>query len=1009
MATASVAVRLNAITGEFETAFKNATRTVAGFEKAYGAAASSLQGHQDRINKAFQAFNGDKIIAEANQLAAAINKIGGASKLTEAEQKKANAVFTEALAKMNALGDGSSRAAQQMAQLANATKQVEQPVSFASKAMGVLSSTFAQFTAANLAATALTKLAAGIGDFAAQGAKLPGLQASFEKLTAGVGSNSAAMLASLQGATRGLVTNIDLMQSANKAILLGLPVTNKEMADLAKTATVLGKAMGQDATKSLEDLITALGRSSPLILDNLGLSVKVGEANEKYAASLGKTVEQLTDAEKKTAFYNAAMDAARVKVLELGEQTRTLGEIAQSVWVRVGNQVTQSVSDINIGIGAQIEALLRLIPKTKEAGEAAVEAAKNEKTWRDEIKISPLATAAAAVGLGGYVSSLEYHAEAAKASADAQAAFNKVVANAPKAQDVFQLGGKGSKPNQFGDSAVAFENFSKDLERAEREAEAAAKRAAEAMAAVDKKIRELTLGSRALTDEQKRSADAFLKLGLSAGETALKIRASETAVAAFKAEQEELDKILTKGIGSVLGIGDSYKQLGTQIALTDGIVSTWMVSLRAVNDELNGLSNLGDKMPKFELPPPPDASAWERHFLGLSDAAAEAARVNGEVWMLSFDKVAGHLNNLSRHFDGVMGEILSMASETASALATMFDPMSSSLDKIMAGIDLAISLGKKFVGLFKDEEHEKVNDLRDDFLSRFGPGGTGIGSGFNELAKQLNALGPAGDALFQRVINAKKVEDFNRAMADANTALDKAFAARPENQAAAAGFETIAQLKAKADAAVKLYEYIRDSGLYSAETVQAAWERANDALVKSGDATAIAAQKANQAIADLDNKLKSLYDSIAGEAPEEVMGVIEAQTRERIAAIEEEKRVAQQAIDAEKEQRISAGEKASSQILSQAEEVDAKLRELFAKPFDVNVRFNYSNPPSGMVLPSSSINYNGGGSSTPSVSPVSSVSPDTSSSTTIIELDGQVIAEATAPYIPGAARRFVTG
>jgi hypothetical protein len=61
----------------------------------------------------------------------------------------------------------------------------------------------------------------------------------------------------------------------------------------------------------------------------------------------------------------------------------------------------------------------------------------------------------------------------------------------------------------------------------------------------------------------------------------------------------------------------------------------------------------------------------------------------------------------------------------------------------------------------------------------------------------------------------------------------------------------------------------------------------------------------------------------------------------------------------------------------------------------------------GLALPSSSLNYNGGGSGTPSIAPVSIAGPDPGSSTTIIELDGQVIADVTAPYIPGAARRYV--
>lgn len=187
--------------------------------------------------------------------------------------------------------------------------------------------------AINLAHTLGTTLVNSIGEVITRGGEVAGIAQSFERLSGGAGQAESA-LGTLREATRGLVSNFDLMQSSNKAILLGLGLSEQEMGDLAKTATVLGRAMGMDATKSLDDLITALGRSSPMILDNLGLTVKLGEANEAYAAKLGKTATDLTDAEKKQAFMTAAMEAARTKVAELGESQLTLTERLQqaSTW-----------------------------------------------------------------------------------------------------------------------------------------------------------------------------------------------------------------------------------------------------------------------------------------------------------------------------------------------------------------------------------------------------------------------------------------------------------------------------------------------------------------------------------------------------------------------------------------------------------------------------------------------------------------------------------------------------
>ena len=151
-----------------------------------------------------------------------------------------------------------------------------------------------------------------------RGADVERISTAFERLTLAQGLSADKMQNEIRAATRGLVTDMDAMGASNKALLLGLPITESEMGDMAAAAVTLGQAMGQKAGKSLDDLITALGRASPLILDNLGLTVKVGDANKAYAKDLGKSVKSLTEAEKKQAFFNAAMDAARIKTAELG-------------------------------------------------------------------------------------------------------------------------------------------------------------------------------------------------------------------------------------------------------------------------------------------------------------------------------------------------------------------------------------------------------------------------------------------------------------------------------------------------------------------------------------------------------------------------------------------------------------------------------------------------------------------------------------------------------------------
>jgi sugar-specific transcriptional regulator TrmB len=67
------------------------------------------------------------------------------------------------------------------------------------------------------------------------------------------------------------------------------------------------------------DIVVGIGRASPLILDNLGITVKIGEANEKYAESLGKASKELTVAEKKQALLNAVLDQGASIMERVGE------------------------------------------------------------------------------------------------------------------------------------------------------------------------------------------------------------------------------------------------------------------------------------------------------------------------------------------------------------------------------------------------------------------------------------------------------------------------------------------------------------------------------------------------------------------------------------------------------------------------------------------------------------------------------------------------------------------
>lgn len=183
----------------------------------------------------------------------------------------------------------------------------------------------------------VTAAAAGVVVLGRRGAEVANVRRSFDALAGAVGETGDEILNVTRTATKGLISDMEIMTNVNKGLLLGLPITAKEMGILGETAVTLGQAMRVGPEQALNDLVTGLGRGSVAILDNLGITVKAQDAYATYAASIGKTVSQLTDSEKKTAVYTAALKAAQAAVLEIGGVNLTFAERLQQVQVGVKN------------------------------------------------------------------------------------------------------------------------------------------------------------------------------------------------------------------------------------------------------------------------------------------------------------------------------------------------------------------------------------------------------------------------------------------------------------------------------------------------------------------------------------------------------------------------------------------------------------------------------------------------------------------------------------------------
>jgi hypothetical protein len=107
-----------------------------------------------------------------------------------------------------------------------------------------------------------------IQDFTMEAVKLGDQLAAAEQGFQRFGN--AADLEKLKASTKGMVSEVKLLQQAIQAGNFGIPI--QELADLFAFAQARARETGQEVDYLTNSIVTGIGRKSPLILDNLGIS-----------------------------------------------------------------------------------------------------------------------------------------------------------------------------------------------------------------------------------------------------------------------------------------------------------------------------------------------------------------------------------------------------------------------------------------------------------------------------------------------------------------------------------------------------------------------------------------------------------------------------------------------------------------------------------------------------------------------------------------------------------------
>lgn len=188
--------------------------------------------------------------------------------------------------------------------------------------------------------------ASAINDLAYAGAQLDRLEAGASALGQQYGMTSNDIIQAVDKVTQGTLSQNAILQQSNQAMLLGVAHSEEELTTLAAIAADRGRKMGISMEKAFSSIVLGVGRLSPLILDNLGIILDADVTYANYAKTIGKTVDSLTDMEKRQALL--------VRLKDEMKGVTTPPEDDKTAWEKLG----ASISDATAALGDWINKYL---------------------------------------------------------------------------------------------------------------------------------------------------------------------------------------------------------------------------------------------------------------------------------------------------------------------------------------------------------------------------------------------------------------------------------------------------------------------------------------------------------------------------------------------------------------------------------------------------------------------------------------------------------------------------
>ena len=196
-----------------------------------------------------------------------------------------------------------------------------------------------------LAATfAVSRIKAFVDESTRLARELQGIETGFNKL------NRPGLLNELQKATRGTVSNLELMRQAVRAENFQVPL--EKLGTFFEFATARAIETGESVDFLVNSIIDGIGRKSTLVLDNLGISASRLQREIELVGDFGQAAANIIESELEAA--GEVLDTDAIKA----ERFNTALENLQAT---IGNELSPSIAELQDQNAGWLETIDNLI------------------------------------------------------------------------------------------------------------------------------------------------------------------------------------------------------------------------------------------------------------------------------------------------------------------------------------------------------------------------------------------------------------------------------------------------------------------------------------------------------------------------------------------------------------------------------------------------------------------------------------------------------------------------